>query len=129
MKLPSTFIENSIYLYITVYIIATIVLLVVIFQLIEKIKTLFKNLEPINNGVEHINKDLEALNEKSEKIKYTKEHSIPFFVRIFFIFTVLRAAIKDFSETKSSKRSLRKSLNKAYRYESTLRENRLLKRG
>lgn len=129
MKLPSSFIESSIYLYITVYIIATIVLLVVVFKLIEKIKTLFKNLEPINNSVEHINKDLDALNEKNEKIKYTREHSIPFFVRIFFIFTVLRAAYKDFSETKSSKRSLRKSLNKAYRYESTLRENRLLKRG
>ena len=129
MKLPSTVIEYSIYLYTAIYIIAGIVLLVVIFKILDKLKTLSKNFEPINDGVEHINKDLDDLNEKNEKIKYTKEHSIPFFVRIFFIFTVLRAAIKDFSQTKSSKRSLSKSLHKAYRYESTLRENRILRRG
>ena len=129
MKIPSSIIENSIYLYTTVYVIAAIVLVIVIFKLLRKIKTLLKNLEPIGEGVEYINKGLDELNEKSEKIKYTKEHSIPFFVRIFFIITVLGAAIKDFSQTKSSKRSLSRSLSKAYRYESALRENRMLKRG
>lgn len=110
-------------------IVAAIVLLVLIFKIFSKVKTLSKNLEPVGEGIDYINKNIDEFNLKKEKIQYTREHSIPLFVRLFFIFTVLRAAIKDFRDTKSSRRSLRKSLNKAYRYESTLRENRLLKRG
>lgn len=110
------------------YIILGVILLVIIIRILGKIKLLTKNIEPISDGVKNINENIETFNNKKAIIDNTTQVSIPFFMRFVFYYEVIRFAFKDYKDTKYSKRSIRKSFNKAYRYQSLIRENKQLRK-
>ena len=111
-----------------VYILMAVVLLVLVIRLLKKAGIISVSVKPINEGMAHINEGLSALNEKKAVIDHTVNVSIPFLMRIFFLASVLVMALNDFFDTRSGKRSLGRSVRKAFRYQELLRENRLLKK-
>ncbi|MBR3228187.1 MAG: hypothetical protein IKF68_06535 [Erysipelotrichaceae bacterium] len=110
------------------YILMAAVILVLLIRLMKKAGSIGITMKPLNEDIEHINKGLKELNEKKEIIDHTVNVSIPFFVRIFFLASVLWMALNDFFDTRSSKRSIGRSLRKAFRYQELLRENRTLRK-
>lgn len=110
------------------YIILGVILLAIIIRILGKIKLLAKNIEPISDGAKNINKNIEDINNKTTIINNTINYSIPLFIKIAFYTAVIKMALKDYKDTKYSKRSIRKSFNKAYRYQSLIRENKQLRK-
>lgn len=104
-----------------VYLFLTAVIVVCIINLLIKLLSLAKTangavgkLDEINTKVEHIQKD-------TEQINYTVKHSLPLFVGIISIWTVLKAIIKDYKKTDKSKRSIvNSSINTAIRKPATV---------
>ena len=111
-----------------VYILMAIVILVLLLRLMKKTGNINVTMQPVNDGIRHISKGMEELNEKKAVIDHTVNVSIPFFIQIFFLASVIWMAINDFFETRSSKRSIGKSLRKAFRYQELLRENKTLRK-
>lgn len=99
------------YLYIVV-IIAIFIALIYLFvsAIIPVVKTLSELLISLTN----INDKVESINEDLEKISYTLNNSLPLFVDIAFFVLVLKTILKDYRDTKKSKRSLIKSTVKEY---------------
>ena len=104
-----------------VYLFLAAVIVVCIINLLIKLLSLAKTangaagkLDGINTKVEHIQKD-------TEQINYTVKHSLPLFVGIISIWTVLKAIIKDYKKTDKSKRSIvNSSINTAIRKPATV---------
>ena len=104
-----------------VYLLLVAVIVVCIINLLIKLLSLAKTangavgkLDGINTKVEHIQKD-------TEQINYTVKHSLPLFVGIISIWTVLKAIIKDYKKTDKSKRSIvNSSINTAIRKPATV---------
>ena len=110
------------------YILMAAVILVLLIRLMKKAGNINVTMQPVNDGIRHISKGMEELNEKKAVIDNTINVSIPFFVRIFFLISVIFMALNDFFDTRSGKRSIRRSIRKAFRYQELLRENRTLRK-
>ncbi len=110
------------------YIVVTIILLIIIICVLYKLSLFNKTLTPIKKNIEDINNDIDLINNKKAIIDNTTHVSIPFFMRFIFYYEVIRFAFRDYKDTKYSKRSIRKSFNKAYRYQSLIRENKQLRK-
>lgn len=76
----------------------------------------------VENG-EKINQQLELLDEKTEIINHTFSTSIPFFKNILLAFVLINSITKDFSETKRSKRSVKKSISKIIKTQKKIDPN------
>lgn len=106
-----------------VYIALAIVLLVVLVKLFKQLSNIAKTTEPILDSVQNINDGLVDLKTKTEVIDNTMKTSVPFFTNIIVGVTLVHAILKDYHETKNSKRSLRKSFSKIYKYQKKLDPN------
>ena len=110
------------------YIVVTVILLIIIICVLYKLSLFNKTLTPIKKNIENINNDIVLINNKKAIIDNTMNTSVPFFLRGAFYITVLKMAFRDYFDTKRSKRNLRKSFNKAYRYQSLIRDNKQLRK-
>lgn len=98
-----------------VYYLLVFVLFICFIILIKNVKPLTKTIEELNASTDKVKQGVSDINEKINKIEYTLEHSVPLFVFIFFAFIVIIAAIKDYRNTKITKRSFAKSTIKGYK--------------
>lgn len=98
-----------------VYYLLGLILFVTLIVLFKNIKYLGKTIEQINETTSCVKQGINDANDKIDKIKYTLEHSVPLFAFMFFVLIVLIAAIKDYRNTKSTKRSFTKSTIKEYK--------------
>ena len=110
------------------YLAMTVVLIAVIVDLLRKTGRLNVRIEPLNEEVRHINESVEELNEKMVVIEQALKDSLPFFITLFFVLSILNMAFRDYFRTKYSKRDFGESLHRAYRYKSAMRELSMLKR-
>lgn len=106
-----------------VYIALAIVFLVVLVKLFKQLANMGKTVDPILDSVENIDNSLDDLEAKSKIIDNTMKTSVPFFTNIILGVTLVGAILKDYHETKNSKRSLRKSVSKIYKYQKKLDPN------
>ncbi|MBR2577314.1 MAG: hypothetical protein IKE38_00125 [Erysipelotrichaceae bacterium] len=111
-----------------VYLVLIAVLLVLIIRLLRKTGTLNSGIGPLNDSVSHMNEKMAELNEKKAVIENTITNSLPFFIKLFFLLSVLYMAIDDYFKTRYSKRDFNRSLRKAYKYRSAMKELKMLKR-
>ena len=74
-------------------------LLIKLLSLAKSADATAARLNGINSKAEHIKKD-------TDQINHTVKHSLPLFVGIISIWTVLKAIIKDYKKTDKSKRSI-----------------------
>lgn len=96
------------------YYLLALVIIVLFVLVIKQLIPLSKTLEYISNELDDINSNAKDIEIKINKIKYTLEHSVPFFAFLLFIIIVIISAIRDYFNTKHSKRSITKSLTKEY---------------
>ena len=96
------------------YYLVGVIIFICLIALIKATKPLIKTINEVSDGINDIQKQTEEIKEKIEKIKYTMENSVPLFAFMFFILIVIVSAIKDFRQTKFSKRSIVKSTVKQY---------------
>lgn len=108
LVLINSYIKYAYYLLGLIFVICFIVLM-------KNAKFLAKAIEEINNSTSNVKQDINEINEKIDKIKYTLEHSVPLFAFIFFAIIVIKAAIKDYRNTKLSRRNFAKSTIKEYK--------------
>lgn len=106
-----------------VYIALAIVFLIVLVKLFKQLASIGKSAEPILESTDNINNSLDDLKTKTEIIDNTMKTSVPFFTNIILGVTLVSAILKDYHETKNSKRSLRKSVSKIYKYHKKLDPN------
>lgn len=106
-----------------VYIALAIVFLVVLVKLFKQLANIGKTVDPILDSVENIDNSLDDLEAKSKIIDNTMKTSVPFFTNIILGVALVGAILKDYHETKNSKRSLRKSVSKIYKYQKKLDPN------
>ena len=111
-----------------VYLVLIAVLMVLIIRLLRKTGTLNSGIGPLNDSVSHMNEKMAELNEKKAVIENTITNSLPFFIKLFFLLSVLYMAIDDYFKTRYSKRDCNRSLRKAYKYRSAMKELKMLKR-
>ena len=105
------------------YILEMIILIVILIMLLKALAKLAKASMPIVEKCENINNSLNDLNSKMEIIEHTKQTSIPFFRNIAVALALAVSVAKDFSDTKKSKRSVRKSVNKIVKYQKKIDPN------
>ena len=94
------------------YIIVGIILLIYLIKVLLALGKIGQASLPIVENGEKIVNQLELLNKKSEQIQHTVNTSVPFFKNILLVFVLISSITKDFSETKRSKRSVKKSISK-----------------
>lgn len=94
------------------YIIVGIVLLIYLIKVLLALGKIGQASLPIVENGEKIVNQLDLLNKKSEQIQHTTNTSVPFFKNILLVFVLISSITKDFSETKRSKRSVKKSISK-----------------
>lgn len=97
-----------------VYYLLILVILVFLIILINTIKPLVKTINEITTTTGEIKQGIEEINEKVAKIKYTIDNSLPLFGFLFFVLIVIVSAIKDYRNTRLTRRSLVKSTVKQY---------------
>lgn len=104
-----------------VYLLLAAVIVVCIINLLIKLLSLAKTANGAVNKLDGINTKVEHMQKDTEKINYTVKHSLPLFVGIISIWTVLKAIIKDYKKTDKSKRSIvNSSINTAIRKPATV---------
>ena len=117
---------SSIAGYVLIVMIGALVFYVI--KILSKLSGLSKTMDPINEGLKHMQETSDNLNRMGQDIRTNIANALPFYIRVFFMLSVLRVALNDFFRTKPSKRDLNESLRRAYRYETLLRENKALKK-
>lgn len=95
-----------------IYYLVVAIIVVILIVLLKKVIELFQSLQFIGEHGENIVNTLTSTQEKTEVINHTCSTSIPYFTKIFLIFSILNETTKDFFNTKTSKRNLRKSFKK-----------------
>ena len=117
---------SSIAGYVLIVMIAVLVFYVI--KVLSKLNDLSKTMEPVNEEIRHMQEIKDNLDSMGREIRVNIASALPFFIKVFFMLSVLRVALNDFFRTKPSKRDLNESLRRAYRYETLLRENKALKK-
>ncbi|MDO5440628.1 MAG: hypothetical protein Q4F12_03735 [Erysipelotrichaceae bacterium] len=97
-----------------VYYLLALIILITLIVLIVTIKPLVKTINEITTTTGDIKQGINDINEKVAKIKYTIDNSLPLFGFLFFILIVIVSAIKDYRNTKLTRRSIVKSTVKQY---------------
>lgn len=105
------------------YIIVGIVLLIYLIKVLLALGKIGQASLPIVENGEKIVNQLELLNKKSEQIQHTTNTSVPFFKNILLVFVLISSITKDFSETKRSKRSVKKSISKIIKTQKKIDPN------
>ena len=105
------------------YIIVGIVLLIYLIKVLLALGKIGQASLPIVENGEKIVNQLELLNKKSEQIQHTVNTSVPFFKNILLVFVLISSITKDFSETKRSKRSVKKSISKIIKTQKKIDPN------
>lgn len=105
------------------YIIVGIILLIYLIKVLLALGKIGQASLPIVENGEKIVNQLELLNKKSEQIQHTTNTSIPFFKNILLVFVLISSITKDFSETKRSKRSVKKSISKIIKTQKKIDPN------
>ena len=105
------------------YILVGIILVIYLIKALFALGKIGKASLPIVENGEKINQQLELLDEKTEIINHTFSTSIPFFKNIILVFVLINSITKDFSETKRSKRSVKKSISKIIKTQKKIDPN------
>lgn len=105
------------------YIIVGIILLIYLIKVLLALGKIGQASLPIVENGEKIVNQLELLNKKSEQIQHTVNTSVPFFKNILLVFVLISSITKDFSETKRSKRSVKKSISKIIKTQKKIDPN------
>lgn len=105
------------------YIIVGIVLLIYLIKVLLALGKIGQASLPIVENGEKIVNQLDLLNKKSEQIQHTVNTSVPFFKNILLVFVLISSITKDFSETKRSKRSVKKSISKIIKTQKKIDPN------
>ena len=105
------------------YIIVGIILLIYLIKVLLALGKIGQASLPIVENGEKIVNQLDLLNKKSEQIQHTTNTSIPFFKNILLVFVLISSITKDFSETKRSKRSVKKSISKIIKTQKKIDPN------
>ena len=105
------------------YIIVGIILLIYLIKVLLALGKIGQASLPIVENGEKIVNQLELLNKKSEQIQHTTNTSVPFFKNILLVFVLISSITKDFSETKRSKRSVKKSISKIIKTQKKIDPN------
>lgn len=103
-----------------VYIALAIVFIIVLIKLFKQLSNISKTVDPIMDSADNIHKCLDELDEKTKIIDHTMKTSVPFFTNIIVGVTLIGSILKDYHETKNSKRSLKKSFSKIYKYKKKI---------
>ena len=111
-----------------VYLLVAAILLTVVIRLAGKMNALNSGIGPLNDSVAHMNERVSEFNEKKAVIENSLTNSLPFFIKLFFLLSVLYFALDDYFKTRYSKRDFNRSLKKAFRYRSAMRDLKILKR-
>ena len=106
-----------------VYILVGIILVIYLIKVLLALGKIGKASLPLVENGEKINQQLELLDEKTEIINHTFSTSIPFFKNIILVFVLINSITKDFSETKRSKRSVKKSISKIIKTQKKIDPN------
>ncbi len=106
-----------------VYILVGIILMIYLIKVLLALGKIGKASLPLVENGEKINQQLELLDEKTEIINHTFSTSIPFFKNILLAFVLINSITKDFSETKRSKRSVKKSISKIIKTQKKIDPN------
>lgn len=105
------------------YIIVGIILLIYLIKVLLALGKIGQASLPIVENGEKIVNQLDLLNKKSEQIQHTVNTSVPFFKNILLVFVLISSITKDFSETKRSKRSVKKSISKIIKTQKKIDPN------
>ena len=105
------------------YIIVGIILLIYLIKVLLALGKIGQASIPIVENGEKIVNQLELSNKKSEQIQHTVNTSVPFFKNILLVFVLISSITKDFSETKRSKRSVKKSISKIIKTQKKIDPN------
>ena len=105
------------------YILVGIILMIYLIKVLLALGKIGKASLPLVENGEKINQQLELLDEKTEIINHTFSTSIPFFKNILLAFVLINSITKDFSETKRSKRSVKKSISKIIKTQKKIDPN------
>lgn len=105
------------------YIIVGIILLIYLIKVLLALGKIGQASLPIVENGEKIVNQLDLLNKKSEQIRHTANTSVPFFKNILLVFVLISSITKDFSETKRSKRSVKKSISKIIKTQKKIDPN------
>lgn len=103
-----------------VYMALAVVLIVVLIKLLKQLAKIGETVDPILDNIDGIYDNIDDLDKKSAIIENSLETSVPFFVNIFICLSLANAILKDFHETKNSKRSFRKSFSKIVKYQKKI---------
>lgn len=105
------------------YIIVGIILLIYLIKVLLALGKIGQASLPIVENGEKIVNQMDLLNKKSEQIRHTANTSVPFFKNILLVFVLISSITKDFSETKRSKRSVKKSISKIIKTQKKIDPN------
>lgn len=97
-----------------IYFVLIVTIIILIIKMIKELKPVAETIKHINGTIQDINENIEEINIKVNKIKYTLEHSIPFFAFLFFIIIVIISTLQDYFNTKKNKRNFTKSAVRQY---------------
>lgn len=78
-------------LIIYLYIIAIIILAIIAFRLYKEIKITFKEIKYYKTRSENIKNTINQIKEKTDKIKYTTNNTLPLFIQIAMISSFIKA--------------------------------------
>lgn len=106
-----------------VYILLGIILLVYLIKVLLALGKIGQASLPIVTNGEKIVNQIDLLNKKSEQIEHTLNTSIPFFKNIALLLVLINSISKDFYETRRSKRSVKKSINKIIKTQKKIDPN------
>lgn len=98
------------------YYLLVLIVFICLIALGKALKPLSKTIEELVVKTNSINEGINDINKKVEKIKYTLENSLPLFGFILFAIIVIIAAIKDYHNTKLTKKNIVKSTVKQYNH-------------
>lgn len=106
-----------------VYILLFIIFIVLIIKIFKKLSDISITTDPILDKVDSINNNLNNLSQKTKIIDNTTKTSIPFFRNVLIGVLLIGSILKDYHETKNSKRSFSKSFKKIYKYKKKIDPN------
>ncbi len=95
-----------------IYYLIAIIIIIVLVTILKKLVALANSLTAMANHGENIANSLNEISKKAEVIDHTCQTSIPFFTKLFLVVSILNETTKDFFNTKTSKRNIRKSFKK-----------------
>jgi len=99
-----------------VYILLGVIVVILLIRLLVILARTGKNEEMLKEDIEYIKMYKQQIDEKAAVVDNTMHTSVPFFISVGAGISLVVGVIQDYFDTKPSRRSIKKSIDKVYRY-------------